>query len=295
MTTKQEWSDYEGFVEGALDDCAGIVKQCAKSAISHLRRAERLLGIDNEMACFRAITAQEEAASALINSLQARGYFNAARLHPKDHLHKLGIAPVIDACSGHLCEILSDTLFESYSVGPAQAQKRRALEIALKLKGIDLWVKPTPPLHSTIADKSTGKFDIAKSLQQHLDESGPREVVTKLRDIANQRNRLLYAGHDGWILIKDAEARGFFESQRKIVFRLLSVLLLSDPWVLVHGKSGLVQQVLDAYLVLLEKIKPEEVTDVETIVNFNRKRKPPAPAPDAAASAGAQSSESPDH
>ncbi len=56
-------------------------------------------GVDLEMAAFRAITAEEEAASALFHSLKRRRYAGAARLSPRNHVHKNAVAPFCTAVS----------------------------------------------------------------------------------------------------------------------------------------------------------------------------------------------------
>lgn len=56
-------------VEDAGNRLAGRVRHCSRSAFVHLRKAWRLHGVDDEMSAFRAITAEEEAATALITDL----------------------------------------------------------------------------------------------------------------------------------------------------------------------------------------------------------------------------------
>ena len=57
----------------------------------HIEKARRLIGVDNEMAAFRAITAEEEAATGIIIALKDIRYAHSELLKPKDHKHKSGL------------------------------------------------------------------------------------------------------------------------------------------------------------------------------------------------------------
>lgn len=291
------FTKFEERAISALHDCTGIVKQCAVNAVNHLRKAAALVEVDNEMAAFRAITAEEEAATALIHSLQINGYENAANLKTRQHVHKLGVSPMVEACARHLVEFLGqeESPFEKWVLEIKKTGRRRALGLGLKLRGRDQVLIPQPPLHVVISRAHTGGYDVADVLRNHLEREDSRQVKTHIDAIANQRNLILYANSSGIPSIEGTEARRFIRSQKVKTIRLLYVLLLSDPWVSTEGRSGLIQQVLDSYLILLARIDPESVVDLEQIRAFNRKRSRAASSPDAAASAGAQSSESPDH
>lgn len=69
----------------------------AQNSLTGFERARALLDIDREMAGFRAITAEEEAATALFRSLQLRGYEGANRIRLKDHFTKSALGPFIRA------------------------------------------------------------------------------------------------------------------------------------------------------------------------------------------------------
>ena len=65
-------------------------------------RASKLKGIDPEMAAFRALTAEEEAASALIHSLKWHRYKLSEQLKPRDHIQKAAVYPFFLAVEGLL-------------------------------------------------------------------------------------------------------------------------------------------------------------------------------------------------
>jgi len=73
----------------------GAGKWRAFNAILHLNKAWKIKGIDNEMSAFRAITAEEEAATAVFLSLKLRKYENSDKLKPMDHSHKSAFATFV--------------------------------------------------------------------------------------------------------------------------------------------------------------------------------------------------------
>ncbi|MGN2624120.1 hypothetical protein ACTCUN_13135 [Stutzerimonas balearica] len=71
------------------------------AAFINLSLAHRLKDIDPAMSIFRAITAEEEAATGLLRALQARGYAAPGELLPKDHLQKAAVYPYLRAIAKH--------------------------------------------------------------------------------------------------------------------------------------------------------------------------------------------------
>src|SRR5437762_14165480 len=72
-------------------------RPAAKSAVRHIDKAYALADLDPDMAAFRAITAEEEAGTALFHSLKRHRYPGSAVLKPRDHLHKNAVAPFCTA------------------------------------------------------------------------------------------------------------------------------------------------------------------------------------------------------
>lgn len=291
------FSEFEEKVIAALDDCTGVVRNCALNAVSHLRKASRLVEIDNEMAVFRAITAEEEAATALIRSLQAHKYRNAERLSVYSHTHKLGIYLVMDACIRHLFEFMNqpNSPFEGWVLNLETTGTRRALRLGMKVRGTKVLAHPQPPLHFVVTRSISGGYDVGQVLQGYLEKHDATEVKKHIEKIANKRNLLLYAGTSGVEEVEPDASRAFVVTQKQKVIRLLYALMLSDPWVSKDGKSGFLQQVLDSYLVLLDRLASDLATDPDEIADFNRRKVRAAPAPDAATPAASQSSAPPDH
>jgi hypothetical protein len=254
---------FEQSIEDALNDCKGAVKYCAKSALTHLRKAWALKDIDLEMAIFRGITAEEEAASSLFYSLKNQRYSNANKIDFKAHTHKLALIPYIKSVTHYMAELNEHNSmpFYRYSVSFTEHNRRKALQLTLSInidgRGWD--VVPTPPLHFNISNGSTGTVvTFEKAFHKVIQGQAASSAIKYVKQIANQRNQLLYATERGQPGVT-GDIPTFLEEQKKKVFQILTLLLLIDPWI-DKGHSAFVQQALDGFLLLLEKIEPRDVT-----------------------------------
>ena len=63
----------------------------AKSCRRHIERAWMLKESMPEVAVFLAITAEEEAATALFHAFQKKRYKNIGRINKRNHMHKAGV------------------------------------------------------------------------------------------------------------------------------------------------------------------------------------------------------------
>lgn len=67
----------------------------AKSSIRYVERSFELAGTIPEVAAFLAITAEEEAATALCLALKSKNYLRSNELKIHDHKHKGGLYPFL--------------------------------------------------------------------------------------------------------------------------------------------------------------------------------------------------------
>ncbi len=256
-----QFTPYESNVIAALDSCNGAVKQCAKHAITHLNKAWAIREIDKEMAAFRGITAEEEAASSLFYSLKNNRYANAEKLAFKEHAHKLGLFPFLKAIGKFLGDLLEQesTPFESFKIAIVKQGKRQALELILKMRGSEMVARPQPPLHFGITDAATGHAcTFEGNFTESISGENYRSAITYIKDLANQRNTILYANEKGRpIFAGDIDA--LLSEQKRKVFVILQIVLLSDPWHRIDGPSGFIQQALNAFLLLLERIQRDDI------------------------------------
>src|SRR4051812_48496164 len=84
-------------LERCISKLSGKIRFCGLNAFIHLRKAWTIREVDSGMAGFRAITAEEEAASALLLALQQKQYPNSSRLNHRDHTQKTALTPFLNA------------------------------------------------------------------------------------------------------------------------------------------------------------------------------------------------------
>ena len=78
MTTLKE--KFGDLIEELVEEYPSPGKHAARSAFRHIKKAWEIKDIDKEMAAFRAITAEEESATAVFHSVMRRKYKNAQNL-----------------------------------------------------------------------------------------------------------------------------------------------------------------------------------------------------------------------
>lgn len=175
------------------------VRYRAVNALEGFDRAIRLLEIDREMASFRAITAQEEAAAALFCALQLRNYPGASGLNLGSHKHKAALWPVIDAARMAVGRGAFSELDFRLSVDPPRIDistpfARMNAEVPDELAGMRVtFVEPLDMLH-----RSNGAVHLfEKELAEIAEVHGRKDIGRHIVELTNQRNTLLYASNSG--------------------------------------------------------------------------------------------------
>jgi hypothetical protein len=250
-------------IEQGIKSCNGGVKACGLNALRHIDKGRALIGVDEHMAIFRAITAEEEAASALFYVLKNNRYKNAGVLEEKNHVYKLGLFPFLKIVGHFITEGLGTDShpIKSYRLVAAKVQDRHALKLVLSLTGVNLEAAPSPPLSMIVKDHSTMEFrDFSEQFEGYYTSLGHRSALHFLKEIANLRNQLLYADPGGLPAVR-GDLTQYLSDQEHKVLALLAIVLLVDPWEKEQGKSNFVQQVLDSFLVQLKKISREVAFD----------------------------------
>jgi hypothetical protein len=226
-----------------------------RSALHHLERAELLIEIDTAMAAFRALTAEEEAATGLMYCLKERGYRNADLLKPKDHVQKNAISPFFDVLGMSFAKTIG-TQFNDFKLrleGEGDA-RRLMVVLPMVLNGQEMWAHPIPPLNFTVT--SNGKtLSYRPEIDQLVEARGRKNIIDYLKAQANQRNLLLYAGPNGYpgeVTVPES----FFEVRKARVLALLRAYLLIQPY---NEKLTFVQDSLDAFLNMLGSLKENDL------------------------------------
>jgi len=228
-------------------------KHSARNAIYCIEKAWQLRHIDANMAAFRCITAEEEAATAIFHALKRRRYIGADRLNYRSHLHKLSLLPFFQA----IADIFHKTvnMYKPQLIWNRMEKKPRLrLRLTVNIPGGEtLHAEPQPPLYFTTLVNGK-KYDFARELEKVATERKMKDIMDHLRNVANFRNRLLYAGSDGIpdVTIHDTAIL----RKRDIVIIHLAIYLLIDQY---KEQQLFAQQALDAFLKMLRVI-PKEIS-----------------------------------
>lgn len=249
-----------------LEDLFSTLRPPARAAaihsVRHLRKAWAIRAVDPDMAIFRAITAEEEAATAIIRSLQRLGYHGADRLSPRRHPHKAGLWPMLLAVNNAASKLPPPWPIQLAVVGEGAAAHYvlRMLpldengERVLLPNGQELVMVQDPPLEITLHENlNDGRGDVLHDFGTELAELAARDghasIIEKVRERANLRNRILYATMTGY-READGDVGPVLEAYSKSTKALLLALLLVDPPNVVQRFA---QQVVDAYVGIVAK------------------------------------------
>ena len=226
---------------------------CFRSALYHLERAETLREIDPAMAIFRAITAEEEAASGVMRCLVELGYPSSKALNPHDHAHKHAVFPFMQVLEIFFGQTLAKH-FTKYNLHIKEEDGITRLTLALNLNvnGEAKLAYPIPPLNFGVKNPDTGEApDYTFQINQLLVAKGKATVKEFLKKEANLRNEILYASLDGYPTIASLDT-GFLVERRARVLAMINVYLLVFPY---QEHQPFVAQALASFVKMLQQLK----------------------------------------
>ncbi len=225
---------------------------CAKNAFLHLHKAWEIREIDPEMAYFRCGCAEEEAATAIFQSLKRLRYPNAKKLRFRDHLHKLAVVPFIWA--------INKTATPFHEMGC----EIQVMISEQKGKQVIYWsfidpetkkrVKPDLPFNFTSSVNGVA-YDFSHQINLLKDIGKDGEILEYLKRGPNNRNLFLYAASNGIRRIDNTIVMNFIKDQLSNVTNLLIVYLLIDTYP-VH--QTFVKQCLNAFIKMVGEL-PDEI------------------------------------
>jgi len=213
----------------------------ARNALTHIEKAWILKDIDPGMSAFRAITAVEEATSAIFHALKRKKYDNAKHLNKKKHFHKAAISPFLSAIETVLAS-LNLKMQLHYNTN----DKKPKLQIAILPPFEDAYIYPVPPLGALMfANGST--YDFSAEIAAIITTQNATSFLQYSHDLTKERNRILYAEHRGIPDIKITEE--YLRRKESLVITLLTIFLFIAQY---NEKQLFAQQALDAYVALLK-------------------------------------------
>lgn len=224
-------------------------RHCFRSALLHLKKAAAISVVDPGMAAFRAITAEEEAASGLMRILQDLKYPAADKLNPRDHTHKHAVFPFI-CIIGLFFNECKDWIPEGrLRLLDRGGQARLVIELLLPdgVSGVS-----DMPLHFSASDHDTGELLSFDSQIRRFEGSlRAASVRTFLKAEANRRNTILYASSTGVPNVVFDGDDFILERKRRVIVMLYAYLMIF-PY---SAHQDFVSHSLDEFVKLLDKLR----------------------------------------
>ena len=238
-----------------VNDCSGRVGASAKNALSHLYMATQIAKVDPLMAAFRAICAEEEAATALMASLKKHRYAGSEKIDFHNHRHKQSMVVFIELMKRWYEKFHPEVGwgFDQLKFYPCEVAGRKAIGTFIPIKGTSKSVFMEPPLSLQVGGGQSWAGIIREGIHTICAEGGFKTFSVMINDRANFRNKLLYAS-DNSIPKWEGDVGPFIVNQSGIVGALLRALGLIDPWLpSTYGKSSLVEACIEVCLELMQK------------------------------------------
>jgi len=232
------------------DNAKGYSKQCIRSAVSHIEKAWKLKDIDPEMAVFRAITAEEEAATAIFIALRDLKYENAKKIKFRSHEYKQALSPFIRGIGNYLemTSKLEGFPFKNYQIRIEGEGKDRKLSVSLPYG--DGYFTSIPPLGFKL-EKNDSIYHFEEELAEIASGKSYETILKYVKGFSALRNDLLYAQPDGVPNIK-GKIDGHLKHRQDIVTIFMRIYALIYPY---KERALFVQQALDAFLVMMGDIE----------------------------------------
>lgn len=234
------------------------VRVRAENALQHFDRALSLLEIDREMASFRAITGEEEAAAALFKALQLQGYPQADQLWVKDHTHKAAAL----ACALAIRSTIGGSVVKKIQV-----------TFDLRAPRIDVWIPFSEFNIDTPATRGVGlqivePLDLLRAnpngsdknvyeddLRRLAEGSKFTEIKQLVKSQANARNTLLYATNKS--LPKSRATRTHLLERKGNGLLLLAIAIIALQ---ASKHQALLRQAIEALLEVVKRLPREAST-----------------------------------
>ncbi|MCU7240376.1 hypothetical protein [Pseudomonas peradeniyensis] len=246
-------SQFREFLEG----CSGRTKWASVNAISHIQKSIEIAELDPVMAAFRAVCAEEEAATALIGSIKEQAYDGSDKLYFRNHADKHAVILFVGAVMQWFQnrKIQAADVFGKHRIFFDDVGGRVGLRLGIQLGQSDKEVQPTPPLNLI---SSGGLRTLGEQFQAEMKELLGLEKTSEIKKLieqrANFRNTMLYATPLG-VPKSTGNVNSFINNQIGIVNSLLIALALIDPWRAPdYQKSGIVTASIKVFIDLMERV-----------------------------------------
>ncbi len=237
------WEEFTAKIDQAVQESAPPGKHAARNALRHMERAFAFASVP-EAAALLAISAEEEASTAIFRTLQRRGYQGAERLNRHSHYHKAAVVPFFHAVATYIATTLETNNIKVFPAWPTRGDDRR-LRIGVWPRFQDAAIFPIPPLHGSLS-LNDQPYDFGGELQAWAVKAGAKSIRDAVNERAKRRVRIWYAADQGIPSLKMGDA--FLTKTRDTMYGQLAVFLLIDQH---RERQDFAQQALDAFLRIL--------------------------------------------
>lgn len=234
----------------------GSVRFRLLSALDNFDRSSELFELDREMASFRAITGEEEAATALIKAIQVRRYPHAKKFNSRDHQHKTAVIACVMAISMQISPILAE-----FQLSFDFEKKRIDVKIPLSnfnvVGGEKFVIQPVEPLEIVRrVEGVSGAASFDEALKGLAARSNYENIKRMVSSQANARNLLLYATDSA--LPRSKATREGIQVRKN---RALTLLVLSAMVLQSRNHQSLVSQAIESFLRAISRL-PAAILEV---------------------------------
>jgi hypothetical protein len=202
------------------------------------------------MAVFRAVTAEEEAATSLIYALHRHKYAGAGRIHGRDHRHKAAILPFLRVIVEWFARMEAPPIQVYVETVGELERLNIQLEITLP-DGTKRLARPDQPFNGEIRPAGLEQqADLSREIEALANPENLRRLRETIDERANLRNQILFAAVDGLPNVQ-LDADRFLHNKATDVFTLLTLFLLVDQY---REQQMFVTQVLGAFVPLIQQL-----------------------------------------
>lgn len=198
-------------LEDSNTKCRG--RHSLRNSIYHLKKAWELRAFDLEMAAFRGITAEEEAATGLFHALKFREYEHSDLIRPTDHKNKAAAVPFLQILSSFFYEILGkEEIWPYLHIADHEEEERLFIGLTLNMDGQYKAAYPIPPLN--FEGKTDGKFfSYRKQIEEFIERVDNSSIISYVNNRSNLRNKILYASGGGYPLVNEITDNFFIKKE----------------------------------------------------------------------------------
>jgi|GEM_PF-3878400 len=204
-------------------------KYAMLNAIRCLDKAWKLKKIDPNISVFLLITAEEEAATALIQALKRHHYLNSDKLNHKKHYIKTSIYIFFGEIYNHL-----KTLGKMAKIYPRiediDHNPCTSIAFEFKYKNKPFYAQSPVPFDfgvTIINNLTNEKINMLEFIKPKLEVSSMKKNI---HERTENRNRLLYASSNKIYKTDYNSAIRYYEIQKKRMIQYILLFLAIDPY-----------------------------------------------------------------